>query len=246
VSCPHFALLHGGGQGSWVWLETKAALEAEGASVQLLDVPGCGVKRGRDVSTLSADAVAAELVADIQSSGHGETILAGHSLAGSILPRMAVAAPGQFAKLVYVTCSAPLPGVSFRDQMGTGLQGSHPDEVGWPVEPAKHSADDRYRLMFCNDMAVVEADAFLAKMGYDNWPMDPLECTDHNYDHLTEVDSAYIVCLRDAGLPPVWQRRFAQRLHCKQVVDLDAGHQAMTTQAMALAKLLMATVNDTL
>lgn len=237
---PHFAFLHGGGQGSWVWAELKNLLEARGASVQLLDVPGCGVKRGRDVASLSAQGVARELVDDIDAAGPDPVILVGHSLAGSILPRMAALAADRISHLVYISCSAPLPGVSFRGQMGTGLQGDHPDQVGWPVDPAKHSADERYRLMFCNDMTVAEADAFLAKMGQDIWPMDPLECVDHRYDHLVAVDSTYIICLRDAGLPPVWQRRFAERLHCQHRVDLDAGHQAMVTQPGRLAEHLLA------
>ncbi len=234
-----FALLHGGGQGSWVWDDVVQRLEAAGARVLALDVPGCGTKRGRDVSALTADEAAAELIADCHSAGLSDIVLVGHSLAGSILPRMAKLAPELIAKLVYVTCSAPLPGVSFRGQMGEGLQGSHPDQVGWPVDPAKHSADERYRLMFCNDMSHDEATAFLAKMGKDEWPMDPLTCTDHSYDHLAAVPSTYIVCLQDAGLPPVWQLRFAERLHCERVLELAAGHQAMTTQAEALVEIIL-------
>jgi pimeloyl-ACP methyl ester carboxylesterase len=236
---PTFALLHGGGQGSWVWDDVVQRLEAAGARILALDVPGCGTKRGRDVSALTADQVAAELVEDCRAAGLTEVVLVGHSLAGSILPRMARLAPELIARLIYVTCSAPLPGVSFRGQMGEGLQGTHPDQVGWPVDPAKHSADERYRLMFCNDMGHDAATAFLAKMGKDDWPMDPLTCTDHSDDHLTAVPSTYIVCLRDAGLPEVWQRCFAERLHCGRVATLDAGHQAMTTQPEALAELLL-------
>ncbi len=240
MSQPTFALLHGGGQGSWVWDDVVARLEAAGARVLALDVPGCGTKRGRDVSALTADAVAAELIEDCRAAGLSEVVLVGHSLAGSILPRMAALAPELITKLVYLTCSAPLPGVSFRRQMGDGLQGAHPDQVGWLVLPSTHSADERYRLMFCNDMSRDAATAFLAKMGQDVWPMDPLNCTDHRYDHLAGVPSTYIVCLNDAGLPPVWQRRFAEQLHCERVVELGSGHQAMTTQPEALVELLLA------
>ena len=44
-----FAFLHGGGQGSWVWRETIAALHQQTAGAfgraTTLDAPGCGAKR---------------------------------------------------------------------------------------------------------------------------------------------------------------------------------------------------------
>ncbi|UVO54274.1 alpha/beta fold hydrolase [Sphingomonas sp. SUN039] len=237
---PAFALLHGGGQGSWVWDDVVALLRADGARVLALDVPGCGVKRGRDVATLDADAVATELVEDMRAADLSDAILVGHSLAGAILPRVAAIAPELIRRLVYITCTAPAPGISFRGQMGTGLQGSNPDEVGWPVDPATHSADARYRLMFCNDMDPDFATDFLAQMGKDDWPMDVLTRSDHRYDHLAATPSTYIVCERDNGLRPTWQRRFAERLHCARIVSLDSGHQAMTTQPERLAEMLLA------
>ncbi|WP_425996226.1 alpha/beta fold hydrolase [Caulobacter sp. DWR1-3-2b1] len=66
---PAFALLHGGGHGSWVREETVRALEARGAAVLALDVPGCGAKRGRETLELGVEAVADELLADIMASG---------------------------------------------------------------------------------------------------------------------------------------------------------------------------------
>jgi hypothetical protein len=77
-------------------------------------------------------------------------------------------------------------------------------------------------------------------MGSDVWPMDPLECTDHRYDHLTDIPSSYVVCLQDQGLPIEWQRRFAGRLHCGNGIEFDSGHQAMTTQPAKLTELLLA------
>jgi pimeloyl-ACP methyl ester carboxylesterase len=166
--------------------------------------------------------------------------LVGHSLAGAILPRVAAIAPGLIRRLVYLTCTAPPPDTGFRALMGNGLHGENPDKVGWPVDPSTTSADARYRLMFCNDMTEEFATAFLARMGKDEWPMDVLTRTDHRYDHLASVPSTYVMCLRDNGLPPMWQRRFAKRLHCTRTVELDAGHQAMNTQPARLAEILQA------
>lgn len=235
---PVVALLHGGGQGSWVWDALVPLLEQGGARAIALDVPGCGEKRGRDLSAIDAPMVAAELVADL--AGHERITLVGHSLAGAILPLMAAQAPYLLRKLIYLTCTAPPPGTGFRAMMGSGLQGSHPDEVGWPVDPATTDKDARYRIMFCNDMEPEFAGRFLARMGQDDWPMEVLTRTNHQYDHLAAIPSTYIVCEQDNGLPPAWQRRFAERLHCDKVVSLAAAHQAMVTQPQALTRLLLA------
>ena len=237
---PAIALLHGGGQGSWVW---ESLLPHVGdARVIALDVPGCGTKRGRDLGNSDADDVAAELVEDIEAAGLTGVILVGHSLAGAVMPRMAVLQPALFSRLVYLTCSAPLPGVSFLQQIGSGLQGMNPEEVGWPLDPATSDPTERYRAMFCNDMRDVEADRFLARLGRDNWVGDVFLRTDHEYDHLEAIPSTYILCEQDASLPPDWQRRFAERLRCTQIVSLDAGHQAMITAPEELARLLLAAV----
>ncbi len=235
-----FALLHGGGQGSWVWEETADHLRANGADVLLLDVPGCGVKRNRPIDSILIDTIAAELVDDIRAADVAHVVLVGHSLAGAILPRMAEKASAPIERLVYLSSTAALPGKTFLDQMGLGLHDAHPDQVGWPVDILTHSIEDRFRAMFCNDMTKEQGDAFLAQLGKDNWPSDVFECTDWRYDHLRAISSSYIICERDQSLPPNWQRRFAERLHCNRLASIDAGHQAMHTQPLVLAKLLIA------
>lgn len=238
MALPAIALMHGGGQGSWVWEPLLPHLGH--ADIIALDVPGCGSKRGWNVGQIDADAIVAELVEDIRQAGLDGVLLVGHSLAGGILPRMAALQPRLFSRLVYLSCSAPLPGVTFLGQLGSGLHGSHPDEVGWPVDLRTTDPDERYRAMFCNDMNEAEADAFLSCLGKDDWPWDVFRRTDLDYDHLAMVPSTYILCQQDQSLPPVWQQRFAQRLHCVRIVSIDAGHQAMITAPQELARLILA------
>jgi pimeloyl-ACP methyl ester carboxylesterase len=238
---PAFALLHGGGQGSWVWDETVRALERHGARVVVLDVPGCGTKRDRETIGLTVDDVADELLGDIAASGLSSVTLVGHSQAGTLLPVLwARQAPGLIARLIYLSCCAPLPGQSVLDMMGLGLHGQQPDEVGWPLDPARHGKEEQRLLTLCNDMEPAAARAFLARLDQDSWPLAVTIWPHWSYDHLPGVPSSYSLCERDGILPPAWQRRFAARLHCRRVVSLDAGHQAMNTQAEALADLLMA------
>lgn len=238
-----FAFLHGGGQGSWVWDETIAAITARSggrARCLALDAPGCGLKRGRDTASIAFDEIARELVADVEAGGLRDVVLVGHSQAGMTLPQMAEFAPGLFRKLIFVTCSMPLPGKSTLDQMGNSRHGESEDEVGWPVDPETSTMEERFRAMFCNDMTPAQADAFLAKLGKDMWPPCCYAYSDWQTAHLAEMPVTYVHCLKDMALTPAWQERFAERLHADRNVRIDAGHQALNTRPQALAEILLA------
>jgi len=253
-----FAFLHGGGQGSWVWDETIAAMTAQSGTGQsgtgqsgtaqsggaarclALDAPGCGTKRGRETSGIVFEDIARELVADIETAGMTDVVLVGHSQAGMTLPQMAEFAPGLFRKLIFVTCSMPAPGKSTLDQMGNGQHGENEDEVGWPVDPDDTSLEERFRAMFCNDMGEEQANAFLATLGEDMWPMCCYSYNDWRCEHLKDIDVTFVLCLQDQALTPPWQVKFAHRLHADRIIRIEAGHQVMCTRPQALAELLLA------
>lgn len=237
-----FAFLHGGGQGGWVWDETIAAMKAQSGDANrylALDVPGCGTKRERDTASIQFDEIAPELIADIEAASMKDVILVGHSQAGMTLPPMAELRPDLFQRLVFLTCSAPLPGKTTVETMGNSLHGANENEVGWPVDPATTTIQERYRAMFCNDMSDSEADAFLAKLGNDMWPMCTYAQTEWRRDHLANLPVTYVLCLKDKSLTPEWQERFAKAFHADRIAHLDVGHQAMNTQPNALASLLL-------
>jgi pimeloyl-ACP methyl ester carboxylesterase len=184
-----YAFLHGGGQGSWVWDETIAAMhlqtDAAFGRALALDVPGCGVKRGRDTTTFASDDVVDELLGDITGAGLKDVVLVGHSQAGQMLPLMVERRPELFRRLVYVSCAAPLPGQTIIHMVG--------EEIGWPLDPEMHSNEERWRVMFCNDMDSKQAEEFVARLGMDNWPDLVTFGTDWRYDHLGAVPSTYVL-----------------------------------------------------
>lgn len=237
-----FAFLHGGGQGSWVWDETLAALAVQagdGAHRTLaLDVPGCGAKRARDTDAIGFAEIVAELVADIEQAGLRDVVLVGHSQAGTVLPAMVERRPGLFRRVVHVSCIAPDPGLSVIEMSGKRVHGDRATAAGRAFNDPSMPPDERNRLMFCNDMDADEAEAFLARLGRDGWPRSSYEARDWRYEHLSEVPGTYVLCLEDAILLPAWQERFAERLRCTRTVRIDAGHQAMNTRPHALAEIL--------
>jgi pimeloyl-ACP methyl ester carboxylesterase len=237
-----FAFLHGGGQGGWVWNNTIAALrrQTEGAfgRALALDVPGCGNKRDRKTDELLPGDVSRELIADLEHAGMKGVVLVGHSQAGSVMPAMVEIRPKLFRRLIYVSCSIPLPGQTVLQMMGTGRHGSNENEVGWPADFEINKARQRYPSMFCNDMDEAGTAAFRSKIGPDAWPMQMYSATNWHFDNLASVPASYVICLRDGILPVAWQEIFATRLKATERIRIDAGHQVMNTRPHALAEIL--------
>jgi pimeloyl-ACP methyl ester carboxylesterase len=119
-----YVFLHGGGQGGWVWEKLIDTLSFQSGGTYgralALDVPGCGAKRGRDTAEITVEAIAEELIADIESAGFQNVFMVGHSQAGTIIPLMLERRPDLFARVLYLACVAPAPGKtvqSFRQEM---------------------------------------------------------------------------------------------------------------------------------
>lgn len=238
-----FVFLHGGGQGSWVWRDTIAELHkrADGGVVRslALDVPGCGEKRGRRTEGIGFNAIVDELLADIEDAGLDNVVLVGHSQAGTVLPYLLERRSELFRRLVYVSCSIPLPGQTVLEMVGDKLQGSDEDAVGWPVDPKTSDVRERMEIMVCNDMGPGEAGDFLGKLGSDQWPAASYRETNWQLGHLDAVPASYVLCQRDKILPVAWQEKFADRFHTEKIIRADAGHQVMNTQPQALAGILL-------
>jgi pimeloyl-ACP methyl ester carboxylesterase len=236
-----FVFLHGGGQGSWVWDETIAAIAAQsGGSVRCLavDAPGCGTKRGRETDSIAFAEITRELVEDIEAAGMKNVVLVGHSQAGTSLPAMYALQPELFSKLVFVSCIAPDPGLTVVEMTAKRMREQGNTEGGRALTDESLSMAERYRIMFCNDMTSAQTGTFLAKLGQDNWPRSCYAEVDWKYDHLAAIPVSYVLCLQDAILPLEWQERFAQRAHARSTPRIDAGHQVMNTRPHGLAELL--------
>jgi pimeloyl-ACP methyl ester carboxylesterase len=231
----NFAFLHGGGQGSWVWRETIAALhqQTDGAfgRAVTLDAPGCGAKRGRATQALTLGDVADELIADIETAGLAQVVLVGHSQAGQAMSLMMARRPDLFRRLVHISCSIPLPGQTVSQMLGRGRQGADENEVGWPFDPTATPSNERYRLMFCNDMAPAQTASFLGRLGHDAWPTQTYGFTDWRHEPHAAVPASFVICLQDAVLPVPWQEVFADRFGAERRIRIDAGHQPMNTRA---------------
>lgn len=238
-----FVFLHGGGQGGWVWDETIAAIgqqAGDAARCLALDGPGCGAKRGRNTAALTFEDITSELISDIEAAGVTDAVLVGHSQAGTFLPAMQALRPDLFRKLVFVSCIAPDPGLTVVEMTGQRMRETGHTQGSRAFTDEDLPMRERYRIMFCNDMHKEQAEAFLDKLGLDQWPASSYSAAGWHYDHLKHVPVAYVLCDQDAILPVEWQERFAVRVHAETTPRIDAGHQVMNTRPEVLAEVLLA------
>jgi pimeloyl-ACP methyl ester carboxylesterase len=233
---PNFIFLHGGGQGSWIWDETLAALKLQTCgqfNYLALDVPGCGSKRGQPTDSLTPHDVVASLLADIDSAGLQAPVLVGHSQGGTMLPLLIKERPTYFRHVAYVSCLAPSG-----QRTGLNWMADMPRGDSALLRPHTPGSVEFFRDMFCGDMDAAYSAIFLARLGADRWPASTYQMNTWSYGHLEESASTYVMCLRDTALAPAWQEVFAQRLKAKQTVRIDAGHQVMNTRPHSLAEVL--------
>lgn len=234
-------LLHGGNHGSWCWaplLEELAKDKARFERLITLDMPGCGSKRGRDNSQLNLAAVAKELNDDLRNAGVRQSILLGHSIAGVLLPVMAVEDPSLYSQLIYLATSLPAEGQTIMEMLGTGLHGEDPEHVGYPIDPVTCSPEALSTAMFGQDLSEGQLNWLLSEVAQDSTPpavaLEPVIRA--GYQGL--MPSTYILTLRDNILPPLWQRRFAERAGAGRVIEIDTPHEPFVSHPALLAEVL--------
>jgi pimeloyl-ACP methyl ester carboxylesterase len=237
-----YVFLHGGGQGSWVWRKLVDVLgrQSDGGfgRALLLDVPGCGVKRGRDTQGITLEAIADELVQDIVDAGFRDVFIVGHSQAGTIIPMMIQRRPDLFSRALHLACVAPAPGKTvqtFRQE-----KYSAEDQPPPPSHASHETADALIRFYMCNDMSQDEADDLMANMHQDSWPAQSYAKSDWVYDDAPAVvPTTYVVTLQDTGVIVPLQEIFAVRLKASKLIRLDCGHAAMHSRPQAFAEILL-------
>jgi len=233
--------LHGGGHGSWCWtllLEEMAKTNRFGRLITL-DMPGAGTKRGQESNSETLSSIACSLNDELRAAKVHQAALIGHSIAGALMPYMAAQDPSLFSDLIYLQTSAPKEGQSIVDLMGTGLHGQDPERVGYPVNPTTTPKREFFTALFGVDFTPEQIKWVLREASQDSTPMavaaEPV--TRKGYDP-ARFRTAYVLAKRDPILPPAWQRRFAERLGCTRIVEIDTPHEPFISHPALLAQTL--------
>ncbi len=227
-----FVLVHGGAHGAWCWERLLPHLARPAVAV---DLPGRGSAPADLASVTTNDW--ADAVVDTVDAIEGEVVLVGHSLAGITLPLVAERVPGRLSHLVFVSCSVPPDGKTTLDVISPEIQSLAEARRGDPSGTVL--AEPIARQMFCNDMSEEQARFVLDRLVAEAWgPM--LEPT-RLAGLARGIPASYVKLLRDACVSPDLQDEMIATIRSRgpcDVIELDAGHNAMVSRPEALARLL--------
>jgi pimeloyl-ACP methyl ester carboxylesterase len=225
-----FVLVHGAWHGAWCWGLLVAELERRGSSAIALVLPS---------DEPDADASRyAELVAAACEAAEGPVTLVGHSLAGLVLPRVAMLRPVA-SRYVFVGGAIPLPGHSFAEQFGL---------ESIKAEPDMHAtqADDLERSYWPDPEQAIAGLYHDCPRELAEWaasklrpqaraaPREPFAA-----DELPALEGGYVLSREDRMFDPDWMRSAARERLGMEPLELGGGHSPMLSRPAELAELLL-------
>jgi pimeloyl-ACP methyl ester carboxylesterase len=216
-----FALVHGSGDGGWVWHLVQRALRQRGHEAVAPDLP-----TDRDDATWE-DCVDVLVEA---VDGAQDVVVVGHSSGGFVVP---LAADRLGARLqVHVAGMVPRPGERADEWFA---------DVGWR-EAVTALAEQDGGLTGSPDPGVafyhdVPAPLAAQAMARERPTSDRLAGTPCPAPRLLEVPARYVVTTQDRFLPPPVQRRVAvERLGIAVPDEIEAGHCVNLSRPEELAR----------
>lgn len=221
-------LVHGSYHGAWCWDLLRPELERRGHRVVAVDLPVSDPKAG---ATRYADVVVEA------AGGLREPVVIGHSMAGLVIPLVAVRRP--VTRLVFLAAFIPSPGLSMTEQRrAEPIDGLAPpttaewtalgDDV-WMVGP------NTARELFYHDVAPDLGAWAIGRLrpqayGVMNEPSPLIQWP--------SVESGSIVCRDDRAMNPDWGRTAARTRLGIEAVEIDGGHSPFLSRPFELAELL--------
>jgi len=219
-----FVLVHGAFGGAWSWEPIVAPLEANGHTVETLDLPGSG-----DDQTPLEDvtlAACAERVCDQLRQRDEPAVLVGYSMGGVVITQAASDCPGHVRSLIFAAAFMPANGQSLLDLAGLPegkddmVQANVIVEGDPPVArlPAKASMQATFQC--CTPE---QARAAVARQRPQ--PVAPFATpVDIDEAALAAIPRSYVFTARDQAIPPALQRRMIAEHPCRRVIELDTDH----------------------
>jgi pimeloyl-ACP methyl ester carboxylesterase len=217
-----FGLVHGGGFGAWCWERLIPELQTRGHEAATVDV----TPEDQAAGAAHCAEVVARAFAAID-----DLVLVGHSIAGLILPLVAVRRPVQ--RLIFLHALLPQPGRSVLDQHRAEPDMFNP-EIFTAQAPFWEDEAVALRFLLHDCPPEVARDAFRRlrpEPGVLGREVTPLRAW-------PDVPCAYIVCADDRTARPAWARRAARERLGVEPTEIPSGHCPFLSRPEQLAEAL--------
>jgi pimeloyl-ACP methyl ester carboxylesterase len=230
-----FVLVHGGGQGGWVWQQVAPLLRAQRHEVYTPTLTGFGERHHLDGPTVTFKTFVEDVANLMIFEGLTDVVLVGHSLGGIIIPRVAEVVPQRIRRVVWTTA------VVTKD--GQNLLQAVPQSP-WTARAVKLSADgivhqDEELLLDANIQDGTPEQRAFVRDRHRKYPQHAFVEPGRLSAFLKlGLPTGYIVATEDRTIEPHVARGFMDLLPGCRQAKIAAGHQCMNTRPKELVKIL--------
>ena len=220
--------------GAWCWAKVNDILEGNGHHCFDLDLPGAGLDRTPRKYITFNDYID-KIEHFIEMNDLKNINLVGHSLAGILLPKIALDEKSGVTNIIFLA--------SYILKKGESLMSQMPEERAKIVYECVEKSDDNNYLPDY-EMAVksylLDLDEDARKNYYSLMTPQPLAPCLHKSDidlSLIEQPMHYIRCTRDVAVNKDLADKFIKKIN-GEVHEIDAHHDVMLSHPKELASLL--------
>jgi pimeloyl-ACP methyl ester carboxylesterase len=229
-----YVLVHGGAQGAWCWDRLAPLLRAAPGidGVVAIDLPGHGANRLADHHHIGLDDSARTVAEATIANELTDVVLVGHAMGAIAVIEAAPLLADVLARIVFLAGMVPSDGMSADETLGARFDGE-------PSQWERIAATPE-REVYGADMDDATAAWFFAHLTPpEHRPYRPPRTPVFVSRLPANVPVTYIVQTLDQSFAPDLQRRMLANLPNPEVLEIDAGRNAMITRPVELAELLL-------
>ena len=230
-----FVLVHGGGQGGWVWRQVSALLGARGHDVYAPTLTGFAERHHLDGPYVSFQTFVDDVANLILFEDLRDVVLVGHSMGGVVIPRVAEAVADRIRRVVWVA------GVVTRD--GQTLIQAVPQSP-WVARavtlgPGGIARMDQELLLDANIHDGTPEQREFVRARHRPYPQHALLEPGRLSAFLAlGLPTGYVLTTEDRTVEPHVAGGFMDLLPGCRRAEIDAGHQCMNTRPAELSEIL--------
>ena len=242
MALPALVLLHGGGLAadSWELTVDEIHRQAPELTVLAVDMPGRRDKSGELIGARIDDWVDS-VVSDVETAGIDTLVIAGHSMAGVIVP-------GVVEKLGSSRVREMILAAAYVPPDGAALVDTLPGLLGWYARRSSKRNEHRGKsgtlptawasYVFCNGMTRAQRNFMLERL-YPESPSIVLDTVDR-IGMPEDIPRTWIMTRRDRALPIKSQQRSIDAIGGVQtLIPIDTCHILMVSEPTRLAEILV-------
>jgi len=222
-----FVLVHGGGQGGWVWQQVARLLRARGHEVYAPTLTGFGERHHLDGPHVSFQTFVDDVANLVIFEGLQSVVLVGHSMGGVVIPRVAEAVPDRIRRVVWATAVVTKDGQSLLQAVPQSPWIARAVTLG----PGGIAKTDLELLLDANiHDGTAEQREFIRARHRPYPPHALLEPGRLSAFLALGLPTGYILATLDRAIEPHIAKGFMDLLPGCRRAEIEAAHQCMNTR----------------